>query len=208
MDDDDVRRGRPTLHRVFGEAVATAAGVAMVPLAARSAVLACESLGLAPSTTSEIVRELMRASGATGMVGGQWLDLATEGCALSVEELEAIHQAKTGALIAAAVVIGGMAAGADMNRIAALRAYGRSVGLAFQIADDVLDATSTTATLGKTAGRDAERNKHTYPALLGVEGATERARALVDVACDSLRRAEVRSTTLERLAHFSVTRRK
>ena len=112
MDDDDVRRGRPTTHRVFGVPVATAAGMAMVPLAARCALEASQALGLPDAVGGAIVRELMRASGAGGMVGGQLLDLAGEGRALSLEELERIHRAKTGALILAAVRIGGMAAGA------------------------------------------------------------------------------------------------
>ena len=207
MDDDDMRRGRPTTHKVYGVEVATAAGLAMVPLAARGAFDAGRALGLPPAACGAIVRELMRASGAGGMVGGQMLDLAGEGLALSLEEMERIHRAKTGALIAAAVRIGGIAAGATGRQAAALEEYGWSVGLAFQIADDVLDATATSDQLGKTAGRDAVLGKSTYPALLGVEGATQRAAALAAQAQLVLRDAGLLSPELDAIAQFSVARR-
>jgi len=206
MDDDAVRRGRPTTHVVYGAAVATLAGVAMVPLAARAALEGAEALGLPRPVRRAIVLELMQASGAGGMVGGQLLDLETEGRDLTIRELERIHRAKTGALIRAAVRIGGMAASLDDAGMAALTRYGEAVGLAFQIADDVLDATATTETLGKTAGRDAERGKRTYPALLGVEGARERAAALAEEACASLRASELRANELADLARYVVAR--
>lgn len=206
MDDDDVRRGRPTTHRLYGPAVATAAGVAMVPLAARAAAEAAHALPLPDRAVGAIVRDLMRASGAGGMVGGQLLDLAAEGRDLTLPELERVHRAKTGALIAASVRIGGIAARATAGRAEALERYGAAVGLAFQIADDVLDATSTTAQLGKTAGRDAARGKRTYPALLGVEGARARAEALAAQGCEALRQAAMLTPELERLAHFVVER--
>jgi geranylgeranyl pyrophosphate synthase len=207
MDDDDVRRGRPTTHRIHGVAVAAAAGVAMVPLAARAAFDAARALGLPIATCGDIVRELMRASGAGGMVGGQLLYLAGEERALSLDELERVHSAKTGALIAASVRIGGIAGGATPAQARALHEYGRAVGLAFQIADDVLDATSTTAQLGKTAGRDAVRGKSTYPALLGVDGAVARARALAEEGCAALASAGLLTHGLARLANFVVERK-
>ena len=207
MDDDDVRRGRPTVHRVFGVATATAAGLAMVPLAAREACNAAAALGLAPEVRGAIVRELMRAAGAGGMIGGQLLDLEGEGHVLDVAGLERIHRAKTGALITAAVVLGGLAGGVDEARLQALRHYGEAIGLAFQIADDVLDVTATTDELGKTAGRDLDLRKSTYPALLGVEGATERARALVEEACSALEAAGLLTPGLEQVARFTVARR-
>ena len=207
MDDDDVRRGRPTVHRVFGVAAATAAGLAMVPLAAREAWNAAAALGLGDEARGAIVRELMRAAGAGGMIGGQLLDLEGEGHTLDLAGLERIHRAKTGALITAAVVLGGLAGGADDARLAALRRYGEAIGLAFQIADDVLDVTATTDELGKTAGRDLDLRKSTYPALLGVEGATARARALVEEACSSLEAAGLLTPALEQVARFTVTRR-
>jgi geranylgeranyl pyrophosphate synthase len=207
MDDDDMRRGRPTTHRVFGVPVATAAGMAMVPLAARCALEASRALGLPDAVGGAIVRELMRASGAGGMVGGQLLDLAGEGRALSLQELERIHRAKTGALILAAVRIGGMAAGAPDARAAALERYGAAIGLAFQMADDILDATATTDELGKTAGRDAALRKSTYPALLGLDGAVARASALTEQACAALDGVGLLTPALDRLARFTVARR-
>ena len=208
MDNDDVRRGRPTTHRVCGVAVAIVAGVVMIPMAARCALEGARALGLSADGGSAIVRELMRASGAGGMVAGQLLDLAGEGLDLSLKELEGVHRAKTGALIAASARIGGIAARLDPARAQALDCYGESIGLAFQIADDVLDATCTTGQLGKTAGRDAELRKSTYPALLGVEGAMSRASVLVDQARSALRRVGLLTPELDRLADYAVARRR
>ena len=206
MDNDDVRRGRPTLHRAFGVRVATVAGVAMVPLAAVVALDAARSLGLPPAARGEIVAELMRASGAGGMIGGQLLDLEGEGRPLGLEELERIHRAKTGALIRASVRIGGRAASVSTSQLEALSRFGDAIGLAFQIADDVLDVTGTTDRLGKTAGRDLDLQKSTYPAVLGVERAAHRAGALVTEGCATLREAGLLSTELEALARFAVER--
>jgi farnesyl diphosphate synthase/geranylgeranyl diphosphate synthase type II len=207
MDDDDVRRGRPTVHRVYGVPVATTAALAMVPLAARCATDAARALALPDAVSTRILRELMRAAGAGGMIGGQLLDLEGEGIALSLDQLERIHRAKTGALVTASVRIGGIAAGADDAVVEALGRYGAAIGLAFQIADDVLDVTATTDQLGKTAGRDLALQKSTYPALLGVEGAVARASALVDDACGALRDAGLLTPALEHLARYTVSRR-
>ncbi|MFN8581965.1 MAG: polyprenyl synthetase family protein [Gemmatimonadaceae bacterium] len=206
MDDDDLRRGQPTVHRAMGVSAATAAGLTMVPLAARVAFRAARTLGLAPDTCGDIVRELMRASGAGGMIGGQLLDLEAEGRQLSLSELERVHRAKTGALIASAVRIGALAAGAQAPRIDALSAFGDALGLAFQIADDVLDLTATSAQLGKTAGRDVALQKSTYPGVMGVEGAMSRASALAQEACRYLDTAGVRTPELESLARYVVER--
>jgi len=207
MDDDDVRRGRPTVHRVYGVEVATAAGLAMVPLAARSAYHAARTLGLAPAECGAIVQTLMRASGGGGMIGGQLLDLEAEGVHLSLEAMERVHRLKTGALIAASVELGAQAARASDQRRRALAHYGAAIGLAFQIADDVLDLTATTDELGKTAGRDLALAKSTYPALLGVQGAIERAAALVEEACAALAVEGLLTPTLEQLARYIVERR-
>jgi geranylgeranyl pyrophosphate synthase len=207
MDDDDVRRGRPTVHRVFGVAVATAAGLVMVPLAARSAAAGARGLGLSQGAVGAIVRQLMQAAGASGMIGGQLLDLEGEGTALSLDDLELIHRAKTGALLTASVRLGGLAASAGPGHLDALSRYGAAVGLAFQIADDVLDVTSTTDQLGKTAGRDIALHKSTYPALLGVAGAVSRAQALVHEACEAVDEAQLLTPALEQLAQFIVARR-
>lgn len=206
MDDDEMRRGRPTVHRVYGVRTATAAGMAMVPLAAHAAVDAAVALGLPLEAQREVVRTLMRASGAEGMVGGQLLDLEGEGLALDLAALERIHRCKTGALIEASTRIGALAAGAAPTLLDAFGAYGAAVGLAFQIADDVLDVTATTDQLGKTAGKDAQFRKSTYPALLGVEGARARAEALVQEGCAALRARGVLSPELERLARLVVDR--
>ena len=206
MDDDDVRRGRPTVHRVYGVANATAAGLAMVPLAARCAAASARALGLDDRAVGAIVVELMQASGAGGMIGGQLLDLEGEGRPLALAELERIHRAKTGALITAAATLGGRAASASRVRVDALAQYGAAVGLAFQIADDVLDVTATTDQLGKTAGRDLALQKSTYPALLGIDGAKRRAEALIDEGCRALEVVGLLTPSLARIARFTVER--
>ena len=206
MDDDDMRRGRPTVHRAFGVPAATAAGLAMVPLAALCASDAARELGLSMHDVGDIVQALMGAAGAGGMIGGQLLDLEGEGKPLALEELQRIHAAKTGALIAAAASIGGRAARATSVQVAALTRYGEAIGLAFQIADDVLDVTGTTHQLGKTAGRDLELQKSTYPALLGIEGAKSRAEALVRQGCAALDEVGLLTPALDRIAHFTVER--
>jgi geranylgeranyl pyrophosphate synthase len=207
MDDDDVRRGRPTVHRAFGVSVATAAGLAMVPLAARCALRAVRRMDLSRDTQRQVLSELLSAAGAGGMIGGQLLDLEGEGESLSLAALERMHRCKTGMLITASVRLGGVAAGGTAADLDALSAYGTALGLAFQIADDVLDVTSTTDALGKTAGKDVRLNKSTYPSLLGVEGAMTRAHALAADACDAVRAAGVLTPDLEHLARYIVDRR-
>jgi farnesyl diphosphate synthase/geranylgeranyl diphosphate synthase type II len=207
MDNDEMRRGRATAHMAYGVRVATAAGMAMVPLAARAALEAAAELGLAPAVQGEIVRTLMRASGATGMIGGQLLDLEGEGIALDLASLERVHRLKTGALIVASMRIGGLSAGASPELLEAFSRYGESVGLAFQIADDVLDVTATTDELGKTAGKDVRHQKSTYPALLGIAGAQARAESLVEQACTELRALNALTPALADVAQFIITRR-
>ena len=206
MDDDDMRRGRPTTHIVYGVPVATAAGLAMVPLAARTASAAAMALGLDAKAAGAIVRELMGAAGGAGMIGGQLLDLEGEGRPLALADLERIHRLKTGALITASVRLGGLAADASPTQLDAFTHYGDAIGLAFQIADDVLDVTATTDQLGKTAGRDIALAKSTYPALLGVDGAVARAKALVEEGCAALQAAGLLTPQLEHLARYFVTR--
>ncbi|HUF29281.1 MAG TPA: farnesyl diphosphate synthase [Gemmatimonadaceae bacterium] len=206
MDDDAVRRGRPTTHRVYGPAVAAVAGVAMVPLAVCWAVRAAAVLGLPGEARGAIVRELMRASGARGMVGGQLLDLEAEGRALTLDELEHIHAGKTGALMRAATRVGALAAACDTPAYDALDRFGEALGLAFQIADDVLDATATSEQIGKTAGRDAALRKTTFPTLLGVDGALRRAHGVVEGACTALAASGLLTDDLRALARFAVER--
>ncbi len=206
MDDDVMRRGRPTVHVEFGVRSAIVAGVTMVPLAVRAMLDGCAVAGVDAATRSRIVRRIMGASGAGGMVGGQLLDLLGESRSLSIDELENIHRGKTGALIAAAAEIGGMAAAAARRRLTALDRFGASLGLAFQIMDDVLDLTSTTAALGKTAGRDTELRKSTYPGLIGLAGARALAQRTVDDGRVALRTEGLLTDDLERFASFVVER--
>jgi geranylgeranyl pyrophosphate synthase len=186
MDDDDLRRGRPSAHRQFSVKLATAAGMAMVPLAVRIAVDASQQLGASPSDSAGLVRELMSAAGAGGMVAGQLLDLEGEGLALPLLQLEQIHAAKTGALIAAAARIGAVAAGATTPVAQKFARFGELLGLAFQITDDLLDVTGSTAELGKVAGRDVALRKRTYPALMGVDAARKLAFAKAEEALHQL----------------------
>ncbi len=206
MDNDDLRRGRATAHRAFDVPSATTAGFHMVGLAARVLALGLNAMALEHQRRRDIALELFRAAGAGGMIGGQALDLEAEGRQLPMAALEEVHHRKTGALIAASCVMGGLAAGGSSERVEALRGYGRAVGLAFQIADDVLDATGTSAQLGKTAGRDAELAKSTFVSLLGVGAARAEAERLVARAVDRLRDAGLVSPTLVELAHYVVTR--
>ena len=206
MDDDDMRRGRPTVHKVYGSRTAILAGVAMIPVAALVIRDAARAMRLSPEVSRRILQALLEAGGVSGMIGGQARDLAGEGRSLSLEEREEIHRAKTGALIVASLGMGALAGGASAGKIAALERFGRAIGLAFQIMDDVLDVTSTTTALGKTTGRDATLRKSTYPALLGVEGARARALALIDDGLRALAEQKLLTQELSQVANFMVTR--
>jgi geranylgeranyl pyrophosphate synthase len=206
MDDDDLRRGRPTAHRVFDVPTATRVGFLLVPVAARLLAVAARELGLPSALLGRMAAELFQAGGIEGMVGGQWLDLEAEGKALSLPELIGVHRGKTGALIRAACTLGGMAGEASPEALGGLRRYGEEIGLAFQIADDVLDATGTSEELGKTAGRDAQLAKSTYVALLGIEGARAEAHRLACSAVAHLEPAGVPSDALGALARYIVHR--
>jgi geranylgeranyl pyrophosphate synthase len=206
MDDDDLRRGRPTTHRAFDVPTATRVGFLLVPVAARLLAVAARELGLPASTLGQMAGELFQAGGIEGMVGGQWLDLEAEGRVLPLAELIAIHRGKTGALIRAACTLGGMAAQAGRAELDALAGYGEDIGLAFQIADDVLDATGTSEELGKPAGRDAQLAKSTYVALLGTAGARAEAQRLALSAVARLDQAGVPSGALGALAGYIVSR--
>ena len=206
MDDDDMRRGRPTVHKVYGSRVAILGGAAMIPLAVIVARDAVRQLGLGDERGWTVVETLLDAGGSRGMIGGQQRDLEGEGLALPLEEREGVHSAKTGALIVGSIRMGALGAGADEPKLAALERYGHDIGLAFQIMDDVLDVTSTTSALGKTTGRDAVLGKSTYPALLGVEGARSRARSLIDDGLESLKSHGLLTQELSQVANFMVTR--
>ncbi len=206
MDDDDMRRGRPTVHKVYGSRTAILAGVAMIPLAARVVRDSARAMLMPDHASMKVLDTLLEAGGVSGMIGGQLRDLEGEGLSLSLDEREVIHSAKTGALIVASLRMGALAAGSGAAEVAALERYGRSVGLAFQIMDDVLDVTSTTTAMGKTTGRDALLGKSTYPALLGVDGARKRAQTLIEDGLESLAEHRLLTQELSQVANFMVTR--
>jgi len=202
IDNDDLRRGVPTLHKKYGEALAILAGDALFALAFQSLAFAPH----APDRVTLAMQKLTIASGTRGLVGGEVLDVLCEGKAVDAETLEFIHSYKTGALIAASCEIGAILAGGTAEQQEALRAYGEKLGLAFQIADDILNETSTPDQLGKAAGSDRERKKATYPALYGLDESRRMADEAVNAAIGHLRANEIRMGLLEDLARYSVDR--
>lgn len=204
MDDDDLRRGLPTCHKQFDEASAVLAGDALQAEAFR---LLTET-SLLPTVQIALVRLLAQASGSQGMVAGQAIDLAAVATTLALEELETMHHLKTGALIRAAVLAGGIAANASAQQLDCLDRYARAIGLAFQVQDDVLDVESDTATLGKQQGADAARDKPTYATLLGLAGARARAAQLIAEAHAALASFGDRAQRLHQLADYIITRNK
>lgn len=206
MDDDDLRRGRPTTHRRFDVPTATEAGFRLVPLSARVLAAGSRRLSLDRERSRRVAEELYRAAGAGGMIGGQVLDLEAEGTEISEDFLVRIHARKTGALITASAVIGAVAAGGDDQQVEAVRAFGHDVGLAFQIVDDVLDATRTSDELGKTAGKDAAQHKASFAGVVGADQALADARARAQRAVAQLREYRIDSTLLAGLAELVVER--
>ena len=205
MDDDDLRRGIPTCHKAFGEATAILAGDALLTQAFR--LLAADEPPRMPERQVRVIREVSIAAGTIdGMIGGQMADIESEGKEVDEATLEYIHRSKTGALITAPVVVGGIIAGASEPEIDKLRAYGQRIGLAFQIADDILDVTSTSEQLGKTPGKDAAAHKATYPGLHGLEKSEARMKQLVDEAVEIVGSLGVDSRMLEELARFIIAR--
>jgi len=205
MDDDDLRRGRPTAHKAFGEAEAILAGDALLTLAFE--VLATSPPGeVAAARRAEAVAVVARRSGYSGMVGGQAADLAAERRPPAEAPLEWIHRNKTGALLQASVEIGAIHAGATVENRAAMAHYGEALGLAFQIADDVLDRTASAEALGKTPGKDEKSGKATYPALLGVAASRREALRLVELAVSCIPATVKEPAILEALARYAVDR--
>jgi geranylgeranyl diphosphate synthase type II len=209
MDDDDLRRGRPTCHVRFDEATAILAGDALQPLAFQTLL----DSNLSPAVIRESARILARAVGAEGMVGGQMDDLLAEKrdtSVLSVEErtewLRSIHRRKTGALIQASVELGGVAGGASPQVRQALSEYGRAIGISFQIADDLLDAEGTSEKTGKKTGKDSARGKLTYPAVFGIESSREQARSWINDAIASIQCLGNRNEPLVWLANYILER--
>ena len=204
LDNDDLRRGRPTSHKVFGEAIAILAGDALQTQAYEvMAGLRCSA-----EIRIKIVEEVARRTGTVdGMIGGQVVDLEAEHTRPDISTLEYIHRSKTAALITASVVSGGLFAGADEAAVAKLRLFGQAIGLAFQIVDDILDLTQSSAQLGKTAGKDSAAEKATYPALFGIEKSRQKAEELLKAADESLQPFGTAADTLKQLASFLVDRK-
>ena len=205
LDNDDLRRGRPTCHKVFGEAIAILAGDALQT----QAYEVLSRLRCSAEFRVRIIEEIALGTGTIeGMIGGQVVDLEAEHSQPDLATLEYIHRSKTAALISASVVSGGLYAGADDEAVGALRGFGQSIGLAFQIVDDVLDVTQTSEQLGKTAGKDTAAEKATYPALFGVDESLRKAGVLVNSALVSLDGFGERAEALKELARFLVERKK
>lgn len=202
MDDDVLRRGKPTVHVAYDEATAMLAGDALQAEAFK--VLADAPLGAAPRAA--LMRELAHAAGTAGMCGGQAIDLAAVGCALPLQDLEQMHRMKTGALLQAAVKMGALAGEALSPLLQSLDRYAQAIGLAFQIVDDVLDVESTSAALGKTAGKDAEQGKPTYVSVVGLTEAKQWAARLRADALAALSAYDARADRLRQLADFIVLR--
>jgi farnesyl diphosphate synthase len=205
MDDDDLRRGRPTCHRAFDEATAILAGDALQALAFE--ILSSDpELARFPDRQVAIIRSVSRACGADGMAGGQVLDLSAVGESLSLDELQTMHRLKTGALIAVSATAPALLHDRSVDHVDRLRRYGDRVGLAFQIHDDILDVTGNSATIGKSTQKDAAARKPTFPSILGLDESRRYAAALRDEALEEIRQFPGKSDCLEWLAGYAISR--
>ena len=203
MDDDDLRRGRPTSHKVFGEGIAVLAGDALLTVAFE---ILTAARGTARYPVSTLLRELAQAAGSRQLIAGQVADLEGEGKKLSLRELRFIHEAKTAALLTASIRLGGMSANATPARLDALTAFGRNLGLAFQVIDDILDVTQTSEKLGKSAGKDVAAQKATYPALLGLAKSRKEARRLTAASLAALKPFGKKGDTLRAIGEYLLAR--
>jgi len=206
MDDDDYRRGRLTSHKVFGEAIAILAGDALLTLAFQ---LVADNAALVPDprVLRDVVAEIAGAAGTFGMVGGQVVDIESEGKTVSAATLEYIHRHKTAALLRASLRVGALLGGGDARAVQAISEAGGDLGLAFQIVDDILDVEGSLAELGKTAGSDERKRKATYPALHGLDASRRQARLLVERVKDRLGALGARAVSLRALADYVVERK-
>lgn len=208
MDDDDFRRGNPTNHKVFGEAVAILAGDALLTEAFIAMTSRRYSLLVSPDRIIAVINEIGICAGSYGMVGGQVVDMESEGRHdIDLATVQYIHTHKTGALIKAAIKAGAILGGAEEKAIHAMTTYGEAVGLAFQIADDILDIVGTTEEIGKDAGSDQERGKATYPAVVGLTESRRRAEELAVIALDSLAIFDEKADPLRDIAQYIVSRK-
>jgi geranylgeranyl diphosphate synthase type II len=203
LDNDDLRRGRPTSHKVFGEAMAILAGDAMTTLAFEAIATDAD-----PAVSAQLALELSRAAGPAGMIGGQVLDIDSERAVLSLDDLQRVHRLKTGALLVASCRMGVISAGGDESQLAAASAFGRHLGLAFQIVDDILDETATPEQLGKATQKDAARGKNTYPSLLGLTESRAEADRQLASALDALAPFRDNAASLQAIARYVVERQK
>ncbi len=204
MDNDDIRRGRPTNHKVYGDAIAILAGDALLTRAFE--MVSIRTQGVPADRLIKVVGELSLVAGAPGLVGGQVVDLESEGKKVDLETLEFIHLHKTGALLSACVICGALIGGAEEKLINALKTYAKGIGLAFQIIDDILDVTASSEVLGKTAGKDLLADKTTYPKLLGLDESRRRAKELVRISKEALEPWEESSEPLRALADYITNR--
>ncbi len=205
IDNDDLRRGRPTCHRVFGEAAAILAGDALLTLAFE---MICRSETKNKEVVLKTVLEVARAAGSTGMIGGQVIDIESEGRDIPFPVLEYIHIHKTGELIRAAIRCGAIIGGASEKDLGKLTRYGEAVGLAFQVADDILDVEGTAEELGKMPGVDEKKGKATYPALIGIVESKKRAVELSEMAIQSIDGFDGKADPLREIARYIVSRKK
>lgn len=204
MDNDDFRRGKPTCHKVFGEGIAILAGDALLTLAFE---IAAKAKGWPRYPHQAIILELARAAGSLHLIAGQVADLEAEGKTIPESQLRYIHECKTAALLCCSVRLGGMSANCSPAQLRALTNFGRNVGLAFQVIDDILDVTQTSEQLGKTAGKDKRSKKATYPAIVGLEKSRRFAEQLTAEAFAALKVFKGRAVALEALAHFLLNRK-
>ena len=203
MDDDDLRRGKPSLHKAYDEATAILVGDG---LQARAFELLADAPGLSAEQKVRMLKVLAKAAGPNGMVGGQFIDIQATNIDMGLAELQNMHALKTGALIRASLALGGIAARASEGQLAALDDYGRHIGLAFQVVDDILDVVGDTATLGKTQGKDDEANKATYVKMMGLQGARQEAQRLLEAALAALEGFGESADHLRELARYIIER--
>ena len=205
IDNDDMRRGAPTCHKAFGEATAILAGDALLTVAFE---LIARTKTSNPSRVIEVIKELSKASGSVGMIGGQMVDIESEGQDVSFPVLEYIHIHKTGELMLAAVRCGAIMGGAGGSELEALSKYGKAIGLAFQIADDILDVEGSASEMGKNTGGDEKKGKATYPSLIGLDESKKRASDLVGMALNALEGFDAKAESLRAIARYIAERRK
>ena len=203
MDDDDLRRGRPSCHKAFNEATAILAGDA---LQAWAFELLADAPGFNAVQRVALIKSLAKAAGLQGMVGGQAMDIAATNTDVNLQQLQSMHAFKTGAIIRAALTMGGIAANASAEQLSALDTYGTHIGLAFQVVDDILDVEGNAETLGKTQGKDSKANKPTYVSLMGLDGAKKESQRLLQAALEALGKFGVSADSLRGLAHYIIAR--